>query len=1005
MFSHRQTFVGVRRALRILVALGVAVLCAEALYLGAVNVLLSTSLFDRVVNATPDAVDIHYARGWSLFPTRVHARGLSIRGTDSHVEWILRFDEVEFDCSLLELARKRFHVNWARGSGITFRARLKVASPAATLEHVRFLPPIDSLGPLAFIPDQAPDGARWNDKDWHLWTVRIDDAIAEHVREVWIEQGRFQGDARVAGGFYLKPIRAAEVGPAHVDVRGGRVTAADRVVAEPLVASIDFELERFDPRVTTGAELIHHISLSADAKIEVPDLDSLPLRLPDAVRLSGALEIPRLAVRVRKGVVGDGAHVDARATRVLVAIGTHVVTGALDLTADVRHDRLVARASVEHFETDVGVSVPRATVTLESTALDLDNPLAEGRVRGDLGVHATDVDLLAGKLRVRGDANVEVSVGSLHASPLRAAEVQVAATVVDGLAAPGASPTEPFVHVTGLHALAEAADVDLQDPLRSLQASVVVPHGELFDREAARAALGLGSDVRLATRRALFAASATVALDGDRATATFEAQSPEVGLEYAGRRLDFALTADARAHASDWHRAVLSLDTARVVGTHVALSDAATAHALSIERLSIAATSPAFSLTHPLARLDVVGTILGGRLNTGSALQDLLPGWSTTLVSTEAARFDGHVAARIDGHVVRGTAALTGHGIGVASDRFRIAGDAAAVVNVSGWDFTRKTVGGDVALALRSVTGSFGPRTTGSDFVADRIDVGVSAAALDLRDVSTRGVEYRLRIAQAELVDARALNAFVVSPQIVSIESGRALVSADIDTSRLAPGPSGRVDVSLIDAGIRLHETHLAGDFVVALRTRGFDPERTMVDVEGSSVAMQNVRVTGASTDTSGWRGDLVVETGTFGLAPAPRFEADLTLRARDASPFLGALFRDTLPKVVAGWTRMPSLTAVAHIVVEPQGVVVSDLMASGGDLTLRGTLVIRDGERRGAFVTHMGPWSVGFNLDKDGAQLRLFGLDRWYADRVRQVLTDPEAGPGVTAAMLPGVQ
>ena len=168
------------RALRLLRAAGVAGLSCETFYLVAMNVFLSTPLFEKAIDGTPLIVDIHYARGWSFFPTRIHARGLSIRGTDSHVEWILRFDEIDFDCSLLALAEQRFHVTRARGTGITFRARMKVASPAATPQHVGNLPPIDSLGPVAFMPSEPPSPAEWNDKLWHLWTVRIDDAIAEH---------------------------------------------------------------------------------------------------------------------------------------------------------------------------------------------------------------------------------------------------------------------------------------------------------------------------------------------------------------------------------------------------------------------------------------------------------------------------------------------------------------------------------------------------------------------------------------------------------------------------------------------------------------------------------------------------------------------------------------------------------------------------------------------------------------------------------------------------------
>jgi hypothetical protein len=150
---------------------------------------------------------------------------------------------------------------------------------------------------------------------------------------------------------------------------------------------------------------------------------------------------------------------------------------------------------------------------------------------------------------------------------------------------------------------------------------------------------------------------------------------------------------------------------------------------------------------------------------------------------------------------------------------------------------------------------------------------------------------------------------------------------------------------------------------------------------------LRNVWVTGSSTDTSAWGGDLVVQAGTLELAPAPRLEGDLTLQARDASPILGVLFRDSLPGFVAQLTRMPSFAAATHVVVEPQSLEVSDLIASGGDIGLQGTYALRDGDTHAAFVIQKGPFSVGINLDPGGAHVRLFGLKRWYEEHARQAL------------------
>jgi hypothetical protein len=74
-------------------------------------------------------------------------------------------------------------------------------------------------------------------------------------------------------------------------------------------------------------------------------------------------------------------------------------------------------------------------------------------------------------------------------------------------------------------------------------------------------------------------------------------------------------------------------------------------------------------------------------------------------------------------------------------------------------------------------------------------------------------------------------------------------------------------------------------------------------------------------------------------------------------------------------------------VVVDPEDLVVSDLIASGGDLALRGTYVLRDGDRDAAFVVQKGPLSVGVHLDDAGSHVRFFGLNRWYGEQSRQAL------------------
>jgi hypothetical protein len=199
--------------------------------------------------------------------------------------------------------------------------------------------------------------------------------------------------------------------------------------------------------------------------------------------------------------------------------------------------------------------------------------------------------------------------------------------------------------------------------------------------------------------------------------------------------------------------------------------------------------------------------------------------------------------------------------------------------------------------------------------------------------------------------------------------------------------------VHLAEAGLILGDSHFSGDFALSVRAVPSPGHDSLLDFGGSRLTMRNVRVKGTSTDTSEWAGDLTLTQGHLAL-DSPKLDGELVLRARDASPILGAMFRNSLPRWVAGWTRMQSLTALSHVVVEPHELAVSDLIAAGGDISVRGTYALRRGAKGdGAFVVHKGPWSAGLDVDAGESHVRLFDLDRWYRGRVRAILGAASAG------------
>lgn len=379
-----------------------------AAYVVGANAFLSTGWFARDVNAYPETIEVHFARGWTLWPGTLHARDLSIRATDSNVEWILRIDEVTFDVSLWGLLHRRFFADHVRGTGVSLRVRQRLDAMPKTPARVANLPPIEGLPPYALRPkvnDPYPD---WDDAYWNLWTIRLRDVVAEHTREVWIDDDRFVGDARVTGGFYLKPVRQAQIGPVHAEIAEGRLTRGEReTVAATVGGSLDVTVDAFDPRVTFGRLILDRVAARANISAEL----GKPATAFVTARLTS-----------RGGRIDDGSRVEALVPHVELPAGDMEARGTVAATAEARGGVI-----------DVVAESRQLRLERKRTFVAEGDVTLAARVRGlDLAKHDDTLDVSGSRLFVehatlaeharaeeRWGAEIVVDHAHLHLSPAR----------------------------------------------------------------------------------------------------------------------------------------------------------------------------------------------------------------------------------------------------------------------------------------------------------------------------------------------------------------------------------------------------------------------------------------------------------------------------------------------------------------------------------------------------------------------------------------------------------
>ncbi len=445
----------------LLLALGGAYLA----YLLGINLFMSTALFGWAINGDPKTLDIHFDRGWSLWPGRVHAKNLSIRSRDGSVEWMLRIDKVQFDLSFTALAKRRFAASHVRGYGGSFRLRTRLDPGQVNPARVASLPPIAGFPAVPVRPFSQCSASEWSDADYHLWTIQLEDVHAEAVAELWIDGYRLQGSTSSQGRFFLKPVRAIEVGPLHTEIRGGDLGVSGVQWTEGLDASADFTLPRFDPRLEKGSDLLRTLSLGIESHGVVPDMGRLPIPIRSDVHLRGALELRRLGLRLEGGRPLPGSHVDGVGPQVVLEQGEHRVSSSVAIAGDVQDgaESLAAHAvagaarleragqtivvaprvevTASARAPEVGRGVEGLHVTVESPELQVPDvrvlalyipdsakvTLASGRARGGAwgevwpdesrargraNMQAEDLDVRVADVRMRGLAAAEASLAS-----------------------------------------------------------------------------------------------------------------------------------------------------------------------------------------------------------------------------------------------------------------------------------------------------------------------------------------------------------------------------------------------------------------------------------------------------------------------------------------------------------------------------------------------------------------------------------------------------------------
>ncbi|MBC8645787.1 MAG: hypothetical protein H7X85_01380 [Thermoanaerobaculia bacterium] len=287
------------------------------LYLIAANVLLSGRMLRAKLDKGPEGTFIGWTSARSLWPGRVEVRGLRIRDRDDKAEWMFELEHARLRYSLLGLLRKRLDVRHVRGRGLTFHARNRLEKSEATPERVRHLPPIFGLpDPPLKTPADPPSTRRAGtgpERTKKGLDVQVTDLVVEGVREIWVDTARFEGDARLTGGFFLRPKVEAEVFRSSLELRSGKFSVRGTTAFDRVSGALGGVVKRWDPRRFSGSRMLRFLdgeaSIAASSK-EIAALDRL-LGGFGQLRLVRGHPTVRLEMSAKGGLCSGAATIEA----------------------------------------------------------------------------------------------------------------------------------------------------------------------------------------------------------------------------------------------------------------------------------------------------------------------------------------------------------------------------------------------------------------------------------------------------------------------------------------------------------------------------------------------------------------------------------------------------------------------------------------------------------------------------------------------------------------------
>lgn len=369
---------GLKRTLKWLIMAAVGTYVG---YLVILNGLFFTPLGHMVMNIDENSAQIRYSHAHTWRPFRVSLDGFQLRVQDGNMQLFVTADHVEADIiPWTMMTMKRFIGSNVTANGLTFWMRMKRDKKEIDGTTLARLPPIPGFGS---VEREVPNSTLVvTDEAYADFGAQLTNMHITNLKQVWVEEYRYDGDIQIDGGFAYQPMRMLRLWEnTTLKIAPGQVSLGSDTFATDFGGTIVTTFAETNMR-KPSQEVFANWDADVTLEGDVTSVGFLNYYLKDVPQVRLAKGKGKLALKlgVTKGVLLDTSKLNLDTARLEVHVPFFVASGRGKIRWDLRGNKAWLDVAVLDLELreDGGKNPVLVGPTLKLLAQSTGRDLAKG---------------------------------------------------------------------------------------------------------------------------------------------------------------------------------------------------------------------------------------------------------------------------------------------------------------------------------------------------------------------------------------------------------------------------------------------------------------------------------------------------------------------------------------------------------------------------------------------------------------------------------------------------